>query len=111
MLWLRCDTLRSVGDDPLERQIYRRFVTMLAERALSMNDRIQILSKLTIREKLLTYFSQCARAAGSRTFTVPLDRESLAAYLGVNRSALSRELSTMQRDGLIEFYKNSFKIL
>ena len=111
VLWLRCDTLRSVGDDPLERQIYRRFVTMLAERALSMNDRIQILSKLTIREKLLTYFSQCARAAGSRTFTVPLDRESLAAYLGVNRSALSRELSTMQRDGLIEFYKNSFKIL
>ncbi len=111
VLWLRCDMLRSVGDDPLERKIYRRFVAMLAERALSMNDRIQILSKLTIREKLLTYFSQCARAAGSRTFTVPLDRESLAAYLGVNRSALSRELSAMQRDGMIEFYKNSFKIL
>ena len=111
VLWLHCDALHSVGDDPFERRIYRRFVSMLAERALMMNDRIQILSKLTIREKLLTYFSQCARTAGGRTFRIPLDRESLASYLGVNRSALSRELSQMQREGIIEFYKNSFKIL
>ena len=109
VLWMKCDNLKISG---VENLILReRFISMLARRALSMNDRIQILSKLTLREKLLTYFSQCAKEQKSRTFSIPLDRESLAIYLGVNRSALSRELSKMQKDGLIEFYKNSFKIL
>lgn len=109
VLLLNCKRLRGEGcENPALRE---RFISMLARRALSMNDRIQILSKLTIRDKLMTYFSQCAKEAGSRTFSLPLDRESLALYLGVNRSALSRELSNMQRDGIIEFYKNSFKIL
>ena len=112
VLWLSCDALHSEGcNSPLKREITQRFTKMLAHKALSMNDRVQILSKLTLREKLGTYFSQCVRTYKSRTFQVPLDRESLALYLGTNRSALSRELSKMQKEGLIEFYKNSFKIL
>ena len=101
----------DVCGDALKRKISQRFTRMLAHKALSMNDRVQILSKLTLREKLETYFSQCVRDYKSRTFQIPLDRESLALYLGTNRSALSRELSNMQNEGLIEFYKNSFKIL
>ena len=107
VLWLNCDNLK-VDRNPL---FHDRFVSMLARRTLAMNDRIQVLSKLTLREKLMTYFSQCAKDSGGRTFSVPLDRESLARYLGVNRSALSRELSKMRDDGILEFYKNSFKIL
>ena len=76
-----------------------------------MNDRVQILSKTTIREKIVTFLSQYSNRFGSKTFSVPFDRETLALYLGVNRSALSRELSAMQRDGILEYYKNSFKIL
>ena len=106
ILWLKCRNLKKGCSE-----LTNRFISMLARRTLSMNDRIQILSKLTLREKLLTYLSQCAKEAGSRTFSIPLDRESLSLYLGVNRSALSRELSALQRDGIIEFYKNSFKIL
>ena len=109
VLHLNCRRFRS--NDGENSPLRERFTSMLARRALSMNDRIQILSKLTLRDKLMTYFSQCAKEYGSRTFSLPLDRESLALYLGVNRSALSRELSNMQRDGIIEFYKNSFKIL
>lgn len=112
VLWLSCDAFSSdVCGDALKRKISQRFTRMLAHKALSMNDRVQILSKLTLREKLETYFSQCVRDYKSRTFQIPLDRESLALYLGTNRSALSRELSNMQKEGLIEFYKNSFKIL
>lgn len=111
VLWLSCDRLHAVLPKKEEMMLYERFSLMLARRALSMNDRIQILSKLTIREKLNTFFSQCVRKNGSKTFNIPFDRENLAIFLGVNRSALSRELSAMQKEGLIEYYKSSFKIL
>ncbi len=113
ILWLRGEPLHRLGTtaDSRDHMLCERFVSMLAKRTLAMNDRIHILSKLTLRDKLISYFSHCARESGSRTFQIPLDRESLAIYLGVNRSALSRELSRMQRDGIIEYYRNSFKIL
>ena len=81
---------------------------MLAERTLKMNDRIQILSKPTLRDKIVTFLSQASRRAGSGTVRIPLDREGLAAFLGCERSALSRELSRMQKDGLITYRKNLF---
>lgn len=87
------------------------FTAMLAERALAMNNRIQILSKLTLREKLITYFTQLSHQSKSNTFIIPLNREDMANYIGTNRSALSRELSVMKKEGLIDYYKNSFKIL
>ena len=73
-------------------------------------DRIQILSKLKIRDKLITFLSQCERKYGSRVFDLPFDRESLSTYLGTNRSALSRELSKMMDEGIISFSKNRFEI-
>ncbi len=106
VLWLSCSRLR----EPENAWLYNRFASMLAGRALDMNDRIQVLSKLSIRDKLLTLFSQYAHKNGGRTFSLPFSRESLAAYIGVNRSALSRELSKMRDEGIIEFYKNTFKI-
>ncbi len=112
VLWLSCEGFgEEMCASPLSRKLYHRFVSMLAQRALDMNDRIQVLSKLTLREKLGTLFSQYAHKSGSRTFSLPLNREQLAAYLGVNRSALSRELCKMRDEGIIEFYKNSFKML
>ncbi len=107
ILWLSCSRLRESEN----AWLYNRFASMLAQRALDMNDRIQVLSKLTLREKILTLFSQYAHKSGGRTFSLPMSRESLAAYIGANRSALSRELCKMRDEGIIEFYKNSFKIL
>ena len=96
---------------PIIDKLQKNFTAMLAERMLAMNDRIQILSRLTLREKLTTYFSEMSHVTGSTTFNVPFNREDMAAYLGTNRSALSRELANMKSEGLIDFYKNSFKIL
>lgn len=59
----------------------------------------------------MAYFSYMAKAWGSMEFDVPLGRVALSEYLCVDRSALTRELSRMQDDGLIEFEKNHFKIL
>ena len=88
----------------------RRFIMMLSQKTLSMNDRIQVLSKPTLREKLMTLLTQYSTREG-KNFNLPFDRNTMAAYLGVNRSALSRELGKMREEGRIDFYKNSFSIL
>ena len=62
----------------------------------------------SIRERLLSYLSEQAMINGNTHFTIPFDRQQLADYLGVNRSAMSNELSKMQKDGLIHFKKNDF---
>lgn len=114
VLWLSLGKLYRAGakaDATVLEKLQKNFTAMLADRMLSMNDRIQVLSRLTLREKLKTYFSEMSLKTGSRTFSVPFNRENMAAYLGTNRSALSRELSAMKKERLIDFYKNSFKIL
>lgn len=85
-----------------------RFTSILAKKALSMNDRIQILSKITLREKILTLLNQYMHKFGSNEFSLPFDRADMAIYLGADRSALSRELSKLKRDGIIDFKKNHF---
>ncbi|MBQ6721773.1 MAG: winged helix-turn-helix domain-containing protein [Clostridia bacterium] len=84
---------------------------MLAMKALSMNDRIQVLSRLTLRSKLTAYFTELAAAQGSNVIRLPMNREDTAAYIGTNRSALSRELSRMREEGLIDYRKNELRIL
>ncbi len=111
VLWLSPEILERSECSPVAEGLRNRFVSMLAHKTLSMNDRIQILTKPNIRQKIITFLSQYSNRNGGKTFSVPFDRETLALYLGVNRSALSRELSAMQKDGIIEFYKNTFKIL
>ena len=61
-----------------------------------------------MRGKLLSYLSAQAVQCGSDTFDIPFDRQQLADYLGVDRSALSAELSRMRRDGLISYRKSHF---
>lgn len=111
VLWMDTDRIRHPGPDFNQRDILlaNRFTAMLASRALDMNDRIQILSRISIRDKLVAFFSQYAGRTGG-DFTIPFDRSDMAAYLGVNRSALSRELSQMRREGIIDFQKNHFVI-
>lgn len=113
VLWLSIAAVRraSAGGDAFALALTERFSSLLATRALAQNDRIQILSKQKIRDRLITFLSQCERRYGSRTFIIPFDRASLAVYLGVNRAALSRELAAMKREGVIDFFRSSFRIL
>lgn len=111
ILWLSPERLFSGDASRLATEMQRRFTGMLAARTLTMNNRIQILSKLTLREKLVTYFSELSASAGSSTFNIPMKREDMAAYIGSDRCALSRELSKMKAEGIIDYYRNTVKLL
>lgn len=80
------------------------------KRTLNLHSRMKHLSEKTIRGKLISYLSQQSVAKGSSTFKIPFNREQLAQYLCTDRSALSNELSKMQREGMIEYKLNSFTL-
>lgn len=92
-------------------KLLSNFLDGIAEKALVLHDRNDCLIMPTVRDKVLTYLTRVANEKGNRTFMIPLDRNGMADYLNVDRSALSRELARMKKDGLIDFYKNSFRLL
>ena len=69
------------------------------------------LSKRSTREKLISYLSEEAKKQNSSYFTIPFNRQQLADFLSVDRSAMSNELCKMRDDGLLEFEKNNFRLL
>ena len=85
-------------------------VGLIARKNLLLQQRMDIMAIHSVREKVLRYLGSFDRPRG-RIITLPFNREGMANYLCVERSALSHELSRMQRDGLIEFRKNKFKLL
>lgn len=84
---------------------------LLARKNLALSRRSFIVAPKTIRGKVIAYLSQQALAAESDTFEIPFNRQQLADYLGVDRSALSSELGRMRRDGLINVRKSRFTLL
>ena len=112
VLWMRPTRVKAPRLPLQERDqmLANRFVAALASRTLSLNQRIQILSRRTLREKLIPFLSQSATAQGD-TFTVPFDRASMANFLGADRSALSRELSHLRKEGVLDYHRNQFRIL
>jgi len=111
LLWLSTENLRRAPANEMDHLFMHRFAAMLAVRTLSMNDRIQILSKKTLRGKLIAFFSQQIKRRGSTSFEIALDRGAMADYLGTDRSALSRELFAMRDEGILNFHKNRFQLL
>ena len=90
------------------KALSQNLIRVLAEKNMQLNEKAGFLSQRTTREKLLAYLSAQARRAGS--FRIPFDRQQLADYLSVNRSAMSAELSNMQRDGLLRTDRSSFTL-
>lgn len=91
------------------RMIYN-LLRISAQKSLSLSSRMMHIAPRSIRERLLSYLSDQALLNGNNKFTIPFDRQQLADYLGVDRSAMSNELSKMQKDGLITFRKNKFAL-
>ena len=92
-------------------QLIHNLLQISAQKNLALSRRSVHTSSKSIRGRLLSYLSEQAKLAGSYAFTIPFDRQQLADYLGVERSALSNELSKMQKDELITCHKNEFTIL
>ena len=92
-------------------RIVRNLVQVLAQKNLHLNRKLDIASRRSTRDKLMAYLTAQAKQQKSAQFTIPFDRQALADYLGVERSAMSAELSKLQKEGLLETRKNWFKLL
>lgn len=88
--------------------IIKNMLRVMAQKNLMLTRKMAHLSRKSIREKLVSYLSDESSRQGKREIKIPFNRQQLADYLSVERSALSRELSKMKEEGLIEFYKNQF---
>lgn len=93
---------------PSQGRLMENLLGVLAQKNLLLNRRLGLLCRRTTREKLLSFLHEQAAAAGSNTFTIPFDRQQLADYLCVERSAMSAALSRLRKEGLIGYRRSSF---
>lgn len=91
-------------------QLIDNMVILIAKKNIQLMEKVEIISRKTLREKILIYLSHQAQRTSNLCFTVPMGRLELADYLGADRSALSRELSRMKDDGLIDYDKSTFRL-
>ncbi len=112
VLFLPCDSLidSCSRNCPCHKLLIKNFIKITAEKGLVLHERLDCLLRPTARGKIMAYLKRASALSASETFTVPLDRHAMAEYLNMDRSALSRELSNMKKDGMIDFYKSTFRL-
>ncbi len=91
-------------------KILRNMLRISVQKNLILSQRIFCTTSKTVRGRLLTYLSALSVKSGSSTFDIPFNRQQMADYLNLDRSALSKELGRMRDEGMIEFYKNTFRL-
>ena len=92
-------------------QMIRNLLHSVAKSNLQLNQKIEILSKRTTREKVMAYLLSEAKIQGSDEFTIPYDRQELADYLGVERSAMSTVIGQLRDDGIIQVNRRHFRLM
>lgn len=91
--------------------VVQNLVFAIAEKNRALVQKIGHISQRSTREKLISYLSEVAKRENSASFTIPFNRQQLADFLSVDRSAMSNELCRMRDEGLLEFEKNAFRLL
>ena len=92
-------------------QFVRNLLTVMSQKTFALKQKLRILSQRSIRGRLLLFLNIRAKRAQSKEFDIPFDRQALADFLCVDRSALSAELSKLRREHKVEAEKNHFKLL
>ena len=92
-------------------KLIHNLLNAIARKNISLTQKIEHLSNRTIRGRLLSYLSAESLKAGSAAFTIPFNRQQLANYLAVDRSALCTEISKLQKEGILSCSKNKFRFL
>lgn len=105
-------SINLIHDNPdLYIKLTDNMLNSMSKKLVHLNKKIDILTKQSIREKVLAYLDTFVDDNGKNIFDIPFNREQLADFLCVNRASLSRELSKMKSESIIDFHKNTFKIL
>lgn len=96
--------------EEIRQRISGELLTLIAQNNMKKEYRLAILSRKGLRERIMTYLTMQANKRQTQTFEIPFSRDELASFLCVNRSALSHELSRMEKEGMIRYRKNCFTL-
>ncbi len=92
------------------QQLIANLLNIVATKNMLLNRKMSYITHKTIRGRLLAYLEDQAESSGSRAFEIPFNRNELADYLCMDRSALSRELGRMKKEGLLDFHRKAFRL-
>ena len=105
-IWNSCTTSCAC-----HHKLMGNLISLLADKNVQLIEKLEVTTKKSVREKISCFLSIQAQKNNSRYFTVNMGRMELSEFLCVNRSALTRELNLMRAEGLIDFDRNTFKII
>ena len=91
-------------------KLIRNLIYMIAKKNKALMQKLEVVTKKSLREKILAYLSQQAQEQQTQYIHVPLGRKELADFLCADRSSLTRELSSMKKERLIDFERNTFRL-
>ena len=92
-------------------QLIKNMLTILSDKIVMLNNKMSILNAETLKGRIAVYLLSLQKKSNTMIFDMPMNRQKLAEFLNVKRPSLSRELSNMQNDNIIEVYRSSVKIL
>lgn len=113
LLFIDCSKLATscANSCAFHSRLIQNMLNITAMKNISLTQKIEFISKRTTREKLIAYLSAEAHKARSNCFSIPFNRQELADYLSVERSAMSAELGKLRNEGILKFKKNEFELL
>ena len=103
--------LSRTSDNPAYRQVIYNLLRLLSKKVLDLKKKIKYTSPRSVRNRCLTYLYDQAKYHNSNSFDIPFNRQEMADYLNVDRSALSAELIRLQQDEILSYDKNHFTLL
>lgn len=112
VLFFDMDRILSVCPSacPFHSRLIKNLFCAVSEKNRSLVRKLGYMSRRTTREKLLSYLSDEAKRQGSSCVTIPFNRQQLADFISVDRSAMSNELCKMRDEGILDFHKNEFTL-
>ena len=91
--------------------LVQNMLRLMSGKAQALSERVDVLSRRSIREKLLCYFRQLAESSGKNTFTLPFSLSTLADYIATDRSAMMRELKRLREEGVVSSDGRKFTLM
>ena len=113
VLWLACRKMLTLCTNAcgFHNTLVQNLLQLVSQKSLLLSRKIRFMSQKTTQEKLMAYLLDQAKQQGAAEFTIPLDRQSLADFLGVERSAMSAELGKLREKGILETQGPRFRLL
>lgn len=104
VMWLECRRMLTVCTNAcaFHSMLVKNLLQEVSQKTLLLSRKVQIMSQKTTKEKLMAYLLDQAKQKNATEFTIPLDRQGLADFLGVERSAMSAEISKLRREGVLD---------